>query len=198
MSIEVRVPEEIKDYKESIVAGLSIRQLACGAVALGCGIPTFLLLKNINQDLATYATMVVAIPAFCVGFIKKNGYTFEKFVKIKLTAMFGKNKRTYRTEGISPPIEAEEYRAYYQRKIAEKQQAENEKKEEKRFVHTKRKRDAKKAQRKNTREYEIAEISTQSIKRARKTAFKAIKNAERGSREKKQEEKEEAQGRSGT
>ena len=34
MSIEVRVPEEIKDYKESIIAGLSIRQLLCGGVAL--------------------------------------------------------------------------------------------------------------------------------------------------------------------
>ena len=49
LSIEVRVPEEIKDYKESIIAGLSIRQLACGAVAFVCGIPTFLILRNINH-----------------------------------------------------------------------------------------------------------------------------------------------------
>ena len=46
MSIEVRVPEEIADYKESIIAGLSIRQLICGGIALLCGIPTFLLFKN--------------------------------------------------------------------------------------------------------------------------------------------------------
>jgi hypothetical protein len=93
MSIEVRVPEEIKDYKESIIAGLSIRQLACGAVAFGCGVPTFLLLRNINMDLATYATMAAVVPAFCIGFIRKGGYTFEKYLKIKLKAVFGKNKR---------------------------------------------------------------------------------------------------------
>ena len=179
MSIEVRVPEEIKDYKESIIAGLSIRQLACGAVALGCGIPTFLLLRNINMDFATYATMVVVIPAFCVGFIRKNGYTFEKYLKIKLKAMFGRNKRTYVTMGTAPPIEVENYRAYYQQIMAE--QAENEGKKNKeevgKNIYSKEKRNTKKACGKNKREYEIAEISKKGNKRARKTAYKAIKKS---------------------
>ena len=188
MSIEVRVPEEIKDYKESIVAGLSIRQLACGGVALGCGIPTFLLLRNINMDLATYATMVVVIPAFCVGFIKKGGYTFEKYIKIKIRAAFGKNKRTYETKGDAPPIEVEEYRAYYQQLAAEQAKTEENgtnKKEVVKNIHSKGKRNSKKAQRKDKREYEIAEITAQSLKRTRKTAYKAIKTAGRTSRKKK-------------
>lgn len=90
MSIEVRVPEEIKDYKENIIAGLSVRQLICGGIALLCGIPTFLLLKNINMDIATYATMLVVVPAFCVGFIKKDGYTFENYIKIRMRSYFVK------------------------------------------------------------------------------------------------------------
>ena len=112
MSIEVRVPEEIADYKESIIAGLSIRQLVCGGIALLCGVPTFLLLKNINSDLATYATMIVTIPAFCLGFIKKDGYNFETFLKIKLYAFFSKNQRGYETniEKNILPIEVEQYR----------------------------------------------------------------------------------------
>ncbi|MBQ8940894.1 MAG: PrgI family protein [Firmicutes bacterium] len=177
MSIEVRVPEEIKDYKESIIAGLSIRQLACGAVAFSCGVPTFLILRNINMDLATYATMAAVVPAFCIGFIKKGGYTFEKYLKIKLKAVLGVNKRKYQTIGTSPPIEVEEYRAYYQELAAEQTKQEEQQKGGHKIVRTKGERNTKKVQRKKQREYEIAEISKKGYKRARKAAYKAIKKS---------------------
>ena len=177
MSIEVRVPEEIKDYKESIIAGLSIRQLACGAFAFGCGVPTFLLLRNINMDLATYATMAAVAPAFCVGFIKKNGYTFEKYIKIKLKAMFGRNKRTYETKGDLPPIEVGEYREVLQ-KATEVEKDEGIKKNKGEFKVVKKKR----VSAKTAREPEIIEISTQSNARKRKTAYKSIKNKARNDR----------------
>lgn len=193
MSIEVRVPEEIKDYKESIVAGLSIRQLACGAIAIGCGIPTFLLLRNINNDIATYATMAVTAPAFCVGFIKKNGYTFEKYIKIKFKAMFGRNKRTYETKGNLPPIEVEEYREILQ-KAEETEKDEGVKKNKGGTKIVKKKRVSAKA----ARESEIIEISTQSDARKRKAAYKAIKNKERNDRAQKQAKEKEAPCGSGT
>ena len=190
MSIEVRVPEEIKDYKESIIAGLSIRQLACGAVAFGCGIPTFLLLRNINMDLATYATMAAVVPAFCIGFIRKGGYTFEKYLKIKLKAVFGKNKRKYETIGTSPPIEVEEYRAYYQELAAEQAKTEEQQKGGHKVVRTKGERNSKKIQIKKQREYEIAEISKTCNKRARKAAYKAIKKSAGFDRKEKRQKEE--------
>ena len=193
MSIEVRVPEEIKDYKESIVAGLSIRQLACGAIALGCGIPTFLLLRHINNDVATYCTMAVTVPAFCVGFIKKNGYTFEKYIKIKFRAMFGRNKRTYETKGDLPPIEVEEYREILQKQAeAEKNEGIKKNKGELKVVKKKR------VSAKTARESEIIEITAQSDARKRKAAYKAIKNKERVNRTKKQAKEKEAPCGSGT
>ena len=185
MSIEVRVPEEIKDYKESVVCGLSIRQLVCGGIAIGCGIPTFLLMKNINNDVATYCTMAVTVPAFCVGFIKKNGYTFEKFIKIKLRAMFGRNKRIYESKGNLKPIEVEEYREILQKEEQEKQ-TEDVKKKSGGNKRDKKKRVSTKA----AREPEIIEISTKSDARKRKAAYKAIKNQERNNGTQKQEEKE--------
>ena len=196
MSIEVRVPEEIKDYKESIIAGLSIRQLACGALAFGCGVPTFLLLRNINMDLATYATMAAVAPAFCVGFIRKDGYTFEKYLKIKLKAVFGRNKRKYETVGIAPPIEVEEYRAYYQQLAAEQAKSEEQQKGGNKVVHTKRERNTKKVQRKKQREYEIIEISKTSYKRARKAAYKAIKKSAGANRKEKCQKEETRESRS--
>ena len=196
MSIEVRVPEEIKDYKESIIAGLSIRQLACGAFAFGCGVPTFLLLRNINMDLATYATMVAVAPAFCVGFIRKGGYTFEKYLKIKLKAVFGRNKRKYETVGTAPPIEVEEFRAYYQALAAEQAKSEEQQKGGNKVVHTKGERNTKKVQRKKQREYEIAEISKTSYKRARKAAYKAIKKSAGANRKEKCQKAETRESRS--
>ena len=189
--IEVRVPDEIKDYKESIVAGLSIRQLVCGAIALGCGIPTFLLLKNFSNDLATYATMAVTVPAFCVGFIKKDGYTFEKYIKIRFKAMFGKSKRTYQTKGNLPPVEVEEYREELQKYLAEKQLEElKERKSKKKMGGV---RVAKKCVSSNAkREAEIIEITTQSPERKRKAAFKAIKSTEKSRRKEEQKDKKEA------
>ena len=190
MSIEVRVPEEIKDYKESIIAGLSIRQLACGAVAFVCGVPTFLLLRNINMDLATYATMAAVVPAFCIGFIRKGGYTFEKYLKIKLKAVFGRNRRKYETVGTSPPIEVEEYRAYYQELAAEQAKTEEQQKGGNKVVRTKGERNSKKIQRKKQREYEIAEISKTCNKRARKAAYKAIKKSAGFDRKEKRQKEE--------
>lgn len=186
MSIEVRVPEEIKDYKESIIAGLSVRQLICGGVALMCGIPTFLLLKNINQDLATYATMAVTIPAFCVGFIKKDGYNFETFVKIKLYALFSKNKRGYETnpENTILPVEAEEYRQIIQEIKKEEQNNMQEKKRGVNNVCVRQKHSKTKTKGKAKTEYDFVEITKKSSERKRKTAYKSIKGTARSYRKK--------------
>ncbi|MBR1441998.1 MAG: PrgI family protein [Firmicutes bacterium] len=188
MSIEVRVPEEIKDYKESIVAGLSIRQLLCGGVALLMGVPTFLLLRNIDQDLATYATMAVVVPAFCIGFIKKDGYNFETFLKIKLQSFFGKNKRTYETNTTSHilPIEIEEYAEVYEEMNKEKQEMEKERGGK--CVRNKKKRKSERTTKQS--EYDLIEVTAKTVKRKRKTAYKNIKAAARANRAKKQEEKE--------
>ena len=193
MSIEVRVPEEIKDYKESIVAGLSIRQLLCGGVALLTAVPTFLLLRNIDQDLATYATMAVVVPAFCIGFIKKDGYNFETYIKIRMRSFFGKSKRTYETDLIKNivPYELEEYADICEEISENIKEYKNERGDK--SVQKKHK-----TKRENRAEYELVEVTEKSIKRKRKAAYKSIKAATRTNRTKKQEEKEKTESRSCT
>lgn len=161
MSIEVRVPEEIKDYKENIIAGLSVRQLICGGIALLCGIPTFLLLKNVNMDIATYATMLVVVPAFCVGFIKKDGYTFENYIKIRMRSYFVKNRRIYETEPDKNLISAE--LGYYTK--------DNDHGGEK--VVAKEHKSHKKT--KEPREYDLVEVTKKAAERKRKAALKSLK-----------------------
>ncbi len=182
MSIEVRVPEEIADYKESIIAGLSIRQLVCGGIALICGVPTFLLLRNINSDLATYATMVITIPAFCLGFIKKDGYNFETFLKIKLYSFFSKNQRGYETnvEENILPVEVEQYRQTIEEMIAEEEKEsmqQGKKRGDKRVLSKTEQRHKSKNKRKTKPEYDLVEITKKGTERKRKAAYKSIKAA---------------------
>lgn len=188
MSIEVRVPEEIKDYKESIIAGLSIRQLLCGGVALLTAVPTFLLLRNVDQDLATYVTMAVVAPTFCIGFIKKDGYNFETYLKIKLHSFFGKNRRVYETDVTENiiPVEIEEYAEIYEEISKENQETEKERGGK--SVRNKKKRKSERTTKQS--EYDLIEVTAKTVKRKRKTAYKNIKAATRANRAKKQEEKE--------
>ena len=96
MSIEVRIPKEIKEYKEKIIFGLNLRQLISvfigGVICLG----TFFFIKPIvGVDLATDIIIIEAIPIFAFGFIKVRSFNFETYAKIFLKHKLGKNKRTY-------------------------------------------------------------------------------------------------------
>lgn len=99
MGIEVRIPKEITEYQEKVIFGMSIRQLGCvtGAIALGTG--SYIVLKEpLGEDVASYITILETMPILAFGFIKKNGFTFEKYVGLILKHMVGINQRKYGTE----------------------------------------------------------------------------------------------------
>ena len=96
--LEVRIPKEITEYKEKILFGLSWRQLLCFAIAIGLGVVSYLLLlPHIGADAASYIVIIEVIPVFAVGFVRKNGFTFEKYVAMILRHMFITRKRKYKT-----------------------------------------------------------------------------------------------------
>lgn len=99
MSVEVSIPKEITEYKEKILFGLSIRQLIFFSIALVVGVGVyFLSLFHLGKDLASYLTIIVVMPIFAVGFLQKDGYTFDKYIKIMLQHKFKRSKRYYKTE----------------------------------------------------------------------------------------------------
>lgn len=177
-NLKVKVPIEIEDYKERIILGLSLRQLAWGSLSLICGAVTFLLLKNINNDLATYATMLAAVPGFCMGFIKsREGYTFEYLVGIRLRAIFGKNKRPYETEVSNNPVPEEIVELMELHQEINVAQIEQNKGDVKKVV--KKKKRKRKADSRE-REYDVpfpVQSTAKSYKRARKKTFSYIKEA---------------------
>mgnify|MGYP003836434405 FL=1 len=99
MSIEVRIPKEITDYKEKILFGLTIRQLLCFICAVILGLVSyFIVSKFLGTQAAGYVVIIEVLPIFALGFFKKNGFTFEKYLKLILKHKLGQNKRKYQTE----------------------------------------------------------------------------------------------------
>ena len=78
---EVKIPKEIRQYKESIFFGLSARQFFCAIFAVGIAAGAYLLLGDvIGKETASWLCIVLAAPAAMAGFFTYNGMTFEQFL----------------------------------------------------------------------------------------------------------------------
>lgn len=83
MSIEVRVPAEITEYRGKILFGLTGRQLLSSAVGLAVGgIGYVLSLPVLGTDNSSSVAMLLAAPFFAFGFIRPQNYSLEEYLKI--------------------------------------------------------------------------------------------------------------------
>lgn len=126
--IAVRIPEEIRKYKEKIAFGLTARQLVCTLVALFVCVPLYWYGRNyIMEDILAWLIIAIAMPLEAVGFIKINGMPMEKFAvaAFKFEVLFPR-KRKFRTENIwrewqNEAIKDEQPKSRRERKKTEKQ-----------------------------------------------------------------------------
>lgn len=100
--IEVRIPKEIRTYKEKLFFGLNIRQTVCIVLALVINVPMYIYIRPyIGDDLAGWIIMFTAAPLFLIGFFDYNGMPFEQFLVCILIFQFlTPQKRKYKTENI--------------------------------------------------------------------------------------------------
>lgn len=101
MSIEVRIPKEITEYKEKILFGLSLRQLLFFILAIiVCGASYFIMTMalNWNKDMVGYIVMIEVVPLLAFGFVRKNGLPFEKYASMMIRHKTGILKRPYKTD----------------------------------------------------------------------------------------------------
>jgi len=165
VSIEVRIPKEITEYQEKLLFGLSIRQLICFAIAIILGVATYYFGSMfLGSDFASYLVIVEAIPVFAIGFVRKNGFTFEKYAALMFRHKFGTHKRYYKTK-----LEIDEI-------LIEKGDSKNDSAIQK----------ARKTN-KNKRECQIFEVGAKSRKRKSKEAIREIKAARKEFKRAKQE-----------
>lgn len=94
--IEIKIPKEIRQYKESIFFGLSARQFFCSLAALSIAVGIYLCLgRFIGRETASWLCIVLASPCAAAGFFSYNGLSLEQFVwaVIKSELLFAGNRK---------------------------------------------------------------------------------------------------------
>lgn len=97
----IEINKNIDNYKESVVLGLSARQLVYSvlSVVAGGGI-VLLLYRHVGLTVSTYIAIPVVAPIAMTGFYSYHGMTFLEMMKLKMHFAFGNRTYTYvSTEG---------------------------------------------------------------------------------------------------
>lgn len=78
--MEIKIPKEIRQHKESIFFGLSARQFFCALSAVGIAVAAYLLLgPALGKETASWVCILAAAPVAVAGFFSYNGLTLEQF-----------------------------------------------------------------------------------------------------------------------
>lgn len=97
----IEINKNIDNYKESVVLGLTARQLVYSvlSVVVGGGI-VLLLYRHVGLTVSTYIAVPVIAPIAMTGFYSYHGMTFMEMMKLKLYFAFANRTYTYvSTEG---------------------------------------------------------------------------------------------------
>lgn len=78
--MEIKINKEIRNYKETLFFGLSLRQFICSLLAVGVAVALYFALRNVlDRETVSWLCIVGAAPIAVAGFFKYNGMTLEKF-----------------------------------------------------------------------------------------------------------------------
>jgi len=87
--IVVRIPQEIRKYKEAVLLGMNARQLVAVVLTLGVCVPLFFFARAyIPDDVLSWIIIVIALPLLSIGFLRPNGMPAEKFFLTVLRSGF--------------------------------------------------------------------------------------------------------------
>lgn len=92
----IEINKDIERYKESVVLGLTARQLIYSVISvlLGGGI-VLLTYPYVGLTTSAYIAIPVVAPIALTGFYSYNGMTFIEMMKLKLHFLFGNKALTY-------------------------------------------------------------------------------------------------------
>ena len=79
--MEIKINREIREYKENMFFGLSLRQLVFSVLACGVAVGIYFGLRNVlGTETVSWLCILGAAPLAAMGFVKYHGMTVEKFV----------------------------------------------------------------------------------------------------------------------
>ena len=74
--MEIKIPKEVRQHRETIFFGLSARQFLCALFAVAVYLS---LGETIGKETASWACILAAAPMAAAGFFTYNGLTLEQF-----------------------------------------------------------------------------------------------------------------------
>ena len=78
--MEIKIPKEVRQHKETIFFGLSARQFLCAVLAVALAAAVYLGLGDmIGKETASWLCILAAAPVALAGFFHYNGMTLEQF-----------------------------------------------------------------------------------------------------------------------
>ena len=72
-TIEVKIPKEVRQHKETIFFGLSARQFFCSALAVALAV-------SMGKEAASWVCILAATPFAVAGFFSYHGMNLEQFL----------------------------------------------------------------------------------------------------------------------
>lgn len=100
--IEIRIPKEIKNYREKLFFGLTLRQCICTAIALLICVPIYIFGNRfLPQEAVSWVVILIAVPLMFTGFFRYNDMAFEQFALEVIRFHTSPQKRIYSYE---PPF----------------------------------------------------------------------------------------------
>ena len=122
--IEIRIPKEIKNYREKLFFGLTLRQCICAGIALLICVPLYIWGHHfLPQEAISWIVVFIAVPLMLTGFFRFNDMTFEQFAFEVILFYASPQKRIYSYE---PPF-MELRNAYLSDELAEEMAAKGKK-----------------------------------------------------------------------
>lgn len=106
-NISVRIPDEVRTYKEKIMFGLTARQLICTILTLGICVPLYYFGKDyLSEDTLSWIIILIGMPLLSVGFVKVNGLPMEKLAIawLKMEVLYPR-KRYYKIDNYYRELE---------------------------------------------------------------------------------------------
>ena len=79
--MEIKIPKEVRKYRESIFFGLSARQFICSFVAIAAAVAVyFWLAPALGQEGVSWVCILVAAPFAAAGFFSYHSMALEQFL----------------------------------------------------------------------------------------------------------------------
>lgn len=114
--IEIRIPKEIKNYREKLFFGLTLRQCICAGAALLICVPLYIFgNKFLPQEAVSWLVVIIAAPLMLAGFFRYNDMNFEQFAVEFFYFNFFPQKRLY----VYEPVFMDLRKEYLAQELAE-------------------------------------------------------------------------------